>query len=33
MKSQVLHTVWCDISGQAAGVINFKLFEIDDSWE
>ena len=21
MKSQVLHTVWCDISGEAAGEI------------
>ena len=28
MKSQVLHTMWCNISGEAAGEI-----EIDHSWE
>ena len=28
MKSQVLHTVWCYISGETAG-----KFEIDHSWE
>ena len=28
MKSQILHTVWCDITGESAGI-----FEIDHSWE
>ena len=28
MKSQVLHTVWCNIFGEAAGEIwNWSLFE------